>query len=128
MIVLVALAGGLGAASRFLVDDLVNRWLRRDGRVQPLVPWATILVNVSGSLLLGLLVGAAAGRALEPDLLTVAGTGFCGGYTTFSTAMVETFRLAQRRRPGLAALSILGSSALCMAAAAAGWALMTAVV
>lgn len=120
IVVLISLAGGLGAATRFLVDDTVNRWLCRDGRRAPVTPWATMSINVTGSLLLGGLSGAASGGVVDASWLAVAGTGFCGGYTTFSTAMIETFRLGQRRRPGVAVASLLGSALLCVGCAAFG--------
>lgn len=117
-LLLVAMAGGLGAAARFVVDDAVRA--RTPGAA---FPWATVVVNVSGSLVIGLVTGVllAAGdpAGLEPWRLGVA-TGFCGGYTTFSTAMVETVRLARsgRRRPALA--NVLGTMALTLAAVVVG--------
>ncbi|MEO3937637.1 CrcB family protein [Dermatophilaceae bacterium Soc4.6] len=121
--VLIGLGGGLGAASRFLVDDLVTRRRARAGRVGGVwaLPWATIIINVSGSLLLGLLTGLTAARVLGGDLAAIAGTGFCGGFTTFSTATVETLRLAQRRESPLAALNAIGTTALALVAAGLGW-------
>ena len=112
---LVALVGGLGAATRFVVDG----WFR--GRWAGRLPVATILINVSGSLLIGLLAGAMVTGALPVTGYTVAATGFCGGYTTFSTAMIETLRLAEagdRRRATANALSTL---LLTVAAASLGY-------
>lgn len=88
MISLVALAGGLGAGLRFLVDGLVQR------RVHGKVPLGTLVVNVTGSFVLGLLV------ALLPDgdALTVLGVGLLGGYTTFSAASLEAYSLADHSR------------------------------
>ncbi|MFS0705034.1 fluoride efflux transporter CrcB [Cellulomonas sp. 179-A 9B4 NHS] len=116
-VLLLALAGGLGAAARFVVDGLVR------GQVRTSFPWGTVLVNVSGSLLLGVLTGAAAAGAIGPTALVVAGTGFCGGFTTFSTATVETVRLAQDGEVRRAMLNAAGTLAACVAAAAAGVAL-----
>ena len=65
--------------------------------------------------------GLAAGDLLGPDLAAVAGTGFCGGYTTFSTATIETLRLAQRREAPLALLNAVGTTAATLVAAALGW-------
>jgi CrcB protein len=77
--------GALGAVSRFRVDSAVTaRWPSE-------FPLGTLVVNLSGSFALGLLVGLAA-----PHRVTmVLGTGFMGGYTTFSTWMVESVRLGE---------------------------------
>ncbi len=113
-IVLLALAGGLGAAVRFMMDGLIR------ARVRTALPWATIFINVSGSLLLGFLAGLVMeGQALE-SLQLILGTGFLGGYTTFSTASLETIRLVQSGRMGLALVNGLGSMAVSVGAAAAG--------
>ncbi|SDR76393.1 camphor resistance protein CrcB [Friedmanniella luteola] len=98
LLVVVALAGGAGAAARLVLDGEVRRRLG-DG-----LPRGTALVNLSGSLLLGLLTGLAAGGLLPPTARVVVGTGFLGGFTTFSTAAVETVRLALQRRTGAAVL------------------------
>jgi fluoride exporter len=110
---LLALAGGLGAASRLVVDGLVRHHVRLD------FPWATALINVSGSFLLGLLVGADPGGRWHD----VAGTGLLGGYTTFSTASLETAGLLLDRRPLAAAANGLGVLVACVAGASAGFAL-----
>lgn len=86
----VGLAGGVGAVTRFAVDSLVR------SRVPGPLPLGTISINISGSLLLGLLTGLAMFHGAPPTLTLVAGTGFCGGYTTFSTASFETVRLVQQ--------------------------------
>ncbi|MEU2200692.1 CrcB family protein [Isoptericola sp. NPDC019482] len=115
---LVAVAGGLGAAARFVVDGAVRA--RTPGAA---FPWATVVVNVSGSLLIGLVSGVLLGAGdpayLEPWRLGVA-TGFCGGYTTFSTAMVETVRLARSGRRRLAVANALGTMALTLGAVVVG--------
>lgn len=118
-LVLLALAGGLGAAARFVVDGLV-----RDRSRTPF-PRGTFVVNVCGSLLLGLLAGAASARLLPADALLVAGTGFCGGFTTFSTASVETVRLLQDGDVRRAVPYALGTLLACVAAAALGVAAVT---
>ena len=110
---LIALAGGLGAATRLVVDGLVRR------RVLPPFPWATVLINITGSFLLGLLVGLGPGDRWQD----VAGTGFLGGYTTFSTASLETAGLLLDRRPLAALANGLGVLVVCVAAAAGGYAL-----
>jgi CrcB protein len=116
LFVLLALAGGVGAALRFVVDGAVRqavgtRW-----------PWGTALINVSGSFLLGLLTGLA-GRGMPPELLLVLGTGLLGGYTTFSTASVETVRLLQQRRVAASMTYGLGVLVITIAAALLGLAL-----
>ena len=78
-----------------------------------------MLINVSGSFLLGLLVGLGAGDRW----LAVVGTGFLGGYTTFSTASFETAGLLLDRRPLSAAANGLGVLVACVAAASGGFAL-----
>ncbi|HEU0257284.1 MAG TPA: fluoride efflux transporter CrcB [Microbacteriaceae bacterium] len=86
----VCLAGGLGAAARFLLDG----WVKARLRVP--YPVGTTVINVAGSLVLGAVTGA--GLALLPGVAALVGGGFCGGFTTFSTASVETVRLVQDRR------------------------------
>ncbi|EYR61834.1 chromosome condensation protein CrcB [Actinotalea ferrariae CF5-4] len=118
--VLVALAGGLGAAARLVVDGMVRtRWPRT-------FPVATLVVNVTGSAVLGLLLGGHLAGVVPTPVLLVAGVGFCGGYTTFSTAMVETVRLAQDGDAARAVGNVLASFALCLAVAAAATALAAA--
>lgn len=116
---LLVLAGGaVGAASRFLIDRTVTR--RRNG---PL-PWGTLTVNVTGSLLLGFVAGA--GTALPGWVGGLVGTGFCGALTTYSTFGYETVRLAstdRRRGPVLASLNVVVTLVVGIAAAAAGWSL-----
>ncbi len=110
---LIALAGGLGAASRLVIDGLVRH------RLPSTFPWATVLINITGSFLLGLLVGLGAGDRWQQ----IAGTGFLGGYTTFSTASLETAGLLLDRRPLAAAVNGLGVLMACVAAASGGYAL-----
>ncbi|MGA8988493.1 fluoride efflux transporter FluC [Aeromicrobium sp.] len=108
---LVALAGGMGAGSRYALDG----WMRP--RVSPRLPWSTHLINVSGSLLLGVLIGLNTGDMW----LSVAGTGFLGGYTTLSTASVETAHLVLDRRYGAAAVNTTAMLVLSVAAASCGF-------
>lgn len=114
---LIVLAGGLGAGVRFVVDGAVR------SRLASTVPWSTIGINVTGSLLLGVLTGLVLYQGADADLRLIAGTGFCGGYTTFSTASVETVRLVRQGRTWAALVSALGTLVLCLAAAALGLAL-----
>lgn len=115
--VAMAACGGLGAVARFGVDATVTS--RRRGAF----PWGILVVNLSGSFVLGLLVGMAA----NADVLFVAGTGFLGGYTTFSTWMVQTERLGDDERWRLMALNWIVPMVAGLAAAGVGWALGAAV-
>lgn len=112
---LLAIAGGAGAAVRLLVDGLVKT------RFGARFPWGTAVINVSGSFALGLVAGlTAAGRMAEAWELVV-GAGFLGGYTTFSTASFETVRLLQERRFAAALLNGLGLLVLAVGAALVGY-------
>ena len=106
----VALLGGAGAVFRFLVDRAVS------SRVARPFPFGTLVVNLSGALLLGFL----AGLALPPHLALLAGTGFVGSYTTFSTWMLETQRLTEERQMWAAVANIVVSLVLGLAAAGLG--------
>lgn len=110
--VCLAIAGGVGAASRLLVDGVIRA--RSSGQL----PWGTIVINLSGSLLLGLIAGLTTAHVLPEAVQLIAGTGFLGGYTTFSTASFETVRLLQERRWVAGLLNGLG--VLVGATAAAG--------
>jgi len=105
----IAAAGGVGASLRFLLDGVMR------ARVPIAYPVGTTVINISGSLLLGLLAGLASAALLPEDLRLLLGTGLLGGYTTFSTASLDTVRLLQERRhlAGLAnGLGMLAVSAL----------------
>lgn len=82
-LIIASIAGSAGAAFRYLVSG----WVQGRSRVE--FPVGTLAVNATGSLLLGVLAGA--GNA--ESTLVLAGIGFLGGFTTFSTWMVETIRL-----------------------------------
>ncbi|MBT2585937.1 fluoride efflux transporter CrcB [Arthrobacter sp. ISL-95] len=113
-VIILALAGGVGAAVRFMVDGLIRQ------RLKTALPWGTILINVTGSFALGFLAGLVMRGHAPESLFLVLGTGFLGGYTTFSTASLETIRLVQSGRTGLALINGLGSMAASVLSAAAG--------
>lgn len=121
IVALVMLFGGAGAATRFVLDGLI-----RARRTQAF-PLATLLINVSGSGLIGVLTGARLYHCLPVTVYLLTAVGFCGGYTTFSTAMVETVRLLQSGDHRRAVTNALGSLLLALGAAALGvtamWAL-----
>ena len=103
----VAVAGAAGAVARYLVGVTVQR-RRGDGGVR----WSTLLVNVTGSFLLGVLIGAGSGWT------TVAGTGFLGGYTTFSTFAIEVAGRVDEAPWQAAALAVAHVVAAALAAGA----------
>ena len=110
----ISLGGVVGALARYQV-----------GRTWPApptgFPWATAAINVSGCLLIGLLLGALRQRPrAHPLLRPFLGTGILGGYTTFSTYSVDLHRLLDAGRPGTAAAYLLGTLAAALTAAAAG--------
>ncbi len=112
---LLALSGGVGAVARFALDGFVR------SRVPIVYPLGTTIINVSGSLLLGVIVGLSATGAVARDLDLIVGAGCLGGYTTFSTASLETVRLIQQRRSLLALLNSVGMLGASVVAAALGW-------
>lgn len=109
-----AVAGGVGAAGRLFVDGLIR------SRSTTTYPIATMAINVSGSLLLGVVAGLVIGGVLPEHWQLIVGGGFLGGYTTFSTASFESVRLLQERRYLLSALNGLGMLILSVAAATLG--------
>jgi CrcB protein len=113
----VAVAGALGAACRYIVDGVVQ------DRVEGAFPWGTWFINVSGSLALGFLAGLGLYHGLSSTPRAFIGTGFLGGYTTFSTLMFESVRLFEDGSRYESLLNILGSLAAGLAAAAVGLAL-----
>lgn len=110
----VALGGGLGAGARFVLDGILTSRSTRG------LPIATLVINVVGSFLLGLVTGWL-GTNTDGAMRAVLGTGFLGGFTTFSTASVELVRLHQAERPRAAALLAVTMVTLGVAAALVGW-------
>jgi CrcB protein len=110
---LVVLAGGAGAIARFAVDGAVEF-----GRLN-LFPWGTLVVNLSGTFVLGLVVGVAAPHRV----MELIGTAAIGSYTTFSTWMLETHRPAEDGETRLVWLNIVAGLLLGLAAIELGRAL-----
>jgi fluoride exporter len=106
----VALIGGAGSLARFLVDGAVSSAAGHD------FPFGTMAVNISGAILLGLVTGLALGDTQA----LLAGTAAVGSYTTFSTWMLETQRLAEERQHRKAVVNVVASLVLGVAAAAVG--------
>jgi fluoride exporter len=106
----VAAVGGLGSIARFLLDSLIAERTGRD------LPYGTFTINITGALVLGLL----AGLAVEGNLLVIAGTATIGSFTTFSTWMFETQRLAEDKELPRSAINIALSLLAGFAAALLG--------
>lgn len=106
---LVGVAAALGAAVRFLVDRAVT------ARLAASIPLGTLAVNLSGSLVLGLVAGLGMEHGLDPDVRRVVGTGFVGAYTTFSAFAFEATELARgngaRTAIGYVLVSVAGGLA-----------------
>jgi CrcB protein len=115
----VAAGAAVGAPCRYLLDRAVQS--RHDQRF----PWGTLLINLLGSGVLGVLVGFAGG--VSPAVYAAAGTGWCGAFTTYSTFGYETVQLARvglrRRALGYVVMSVLGGLALAAVGVAVGRAL-----
>jgi CrcB protein len=121
-LVLIAAGGALGAVARFLVDSFVAETL---GTTYPM---GTLLVNVSGSFVLGLLFALAIERDVLPaDIRGPVFVGFLGAYTTFSTLTLESWRLMESGAIGLGLGYLLGSCALGVLAVVGGLALGRAI-
>lgn len=114
LLVAVAVAGGIGSALRFAIDSILQRVLAGS------LPVATAIINVTGSFALGLVTGLALGGLVPAEWQAVLGVGLLGGYTTFSTASLETVRLIQRGRVGAGVSIALGVLVLSVLAAAGG--------
>jgi len=93
----IGMLGGIGALARFWLDRAVGRrWVRP-------FPYGTLTVNLTGALALGIVIGI----ALKGDAYRLVGTGLIGAYTTFSTWMLETQRLAEEDERMIAARDIV---------------------
>lgn len=117
VVVCVAAGGLVGAPARFLLDRFVA------DRVEADFPLGTLLVNVSGAFVLGLLTGLDLRGNLPAPLKALLATGFCGAYTTFSTWSYETIRLVERDELLQASLNAIGSLVVGLLASGAGIAL-----
>ncbi|GEE01413.1 hypothetical protein nbrc107696_18590 [Gordonia spumicola] len=115
--ILTFLAGAVGAVLRFVVDDACRR------RWPAAFPGPTFGINVTGSLAMGVLAGLVMFHGTPHAWQTVVGTGLLGGYTTFSTSVLETVRAGGRRGLVYAALTLIGSVGACAAGLAVAYAL-----
>ncbi len=115
---LLVLAGGaVGAPLRYLTDRAVQ------ARHDTVFPWGTFTVNVVGSLILGVLTGAALAGAAGGEVQLLLGTGLCGALTTYSTFSYETLRLAETGAMFFAAANVVASVVAGLGAVSIGLAL-----
>ena len=112
----IAVGGAFGSVARYALGLALER---NDSRL----PWATLAVNVTGSLLLGILARWFTASDASPALRLGLMVGVCGGYTTFSTFSLEAARLLEMGAYGRAATYSLLSVALCVGATFAGFAI-----
>jgi CrcB protein len=114
-LVFIALGGAAGAITRYLIDQWISQ------RVAGAFPWGTMVINLSGSLALGVLFALAVERGVLPaSLRGPLLVGFIGAYTTFSTLMLESWRLMEDGALLLGLLNLVGSSVVGMIALVGG--------
>jgi fluoride exporter len=114
----VALGGAIGSVGRYVVSALMHR-----PGVSLAFPWATFAVNIVGALALGAVVGLTVHTPLAPGHRAFLTLGVLGGFTTFSTFAFESLGLMQSGLYGKAALYVVASVVLSIAAAALGFGL-----
>jgi fluoride exporter len=114
----IALGAVVGASSRYFLSGYIARNLSAS------FPYGTLVINTTGSLLLGFFLILASERVLlDPRWRFLVAIGFCGSYTTFSSYAFETFAYMEQGQWLLMAANILANNALCLAAVLAGAAL-----
>ena len=117
----IALGAVIGASARYFVSSVIAR------NYSTVFPYGTLLINITGSLILGFFLVYATERALlDPHWRLLVAVGFCGSYTTFSSYAFESFALMEQGQWLLVGVNILGSNTLCLAAVLAGAALARA--
>jgi CrcB protein len=120
-VVLVILGAAVGAPLRYLTDRAIQ------ARHDSLFPWGTWCVNVAGSFLLSLLAAGADAHAVSGSIVALAGIGFCGALTTYSTFGYETVRLLEAGAWFYAAANVVASVVAGLGAAFCAVAVATAV-
>ncbi|SOD70726.1 camphor resistance protein CrcB [Jatrophihabitans sp. GAS493] len=117
---LIFLGGALGSVLRYLTDRSVTGWRER---VRPgdLFPYGTLLVNVIGCFILGVVTAGSVDAHWGGRVVALVGTGLCGGLTTFSTFAVESVQLRRHRRAGVMLAYLAASLLLGIGAAQLGW-------
>jgi fluoride exporter len=115
LVAAVAIGGALGSVARYLLGAYIQ------GRVATAFPVGTLVINVAGSFLLGLFVQLGLDTAaVSPEVRFFLTTGFCGGFTTFSTFSYETYRLVEDGEFGMAGLYVAASVVLALIGCALG--------
>ncbi len=111
----IALGAVVGASARYFLSGLVAR------SVSATFPYGTLLINLTGSLILGFFLTYSSERVLlDPRWRLLVAVGFCGSYTTFSSYAFESFALMEQGQWLMMCLNILFSNALCLAAVLGG--------
>ncbi len=109
IVLLMTFAGAAGVLARYEISSIFHG---------DALPWATVAINVAGSLLLGVLVSS---HTFSEDTRTILGVGFLGGFTTFSTFSVQAFLDIEAGEPMRALIYVSLSVVFGLAAAAAGY-------
>jgi len=114
-VVLVALGGGVGSVLRYLTSGLAARWLGLD------FPYGTLIVNVTGSLLIGVVQALAEEAAVLPEPARLfLSAGVMGGFTTYSAFSYETMRLIELDALGRAVINVVVTTLVCLSVCALG--------
>ena len=113
----IAMGAVLGASARYFLNGLVGR------NFSSAFPYGTLLINVSGSLVVGFFLVYSTERVVDSRWRLLIAVGFCGSYTTFSSYAFESFALMERGQWWLVSLNALTSNLLCLAAVLVGAAL-----
>ena len=115
----IAIGGAIGSVARYGCSSLIAGWIGET------FPWGTLLVNVSGSFVIGFfatLTGPDGRVLVAGDVRQFVTVGICGGYTTFSSFSLQTLNLIQNGELAQAGLNVVGSVALCLLAVWLGYA------
>ncbi|MCH1627652.1 fluoride efflux transporter CrcB [Fredinandcohnia quinoae] len=107
MMWLIGIGGALGAGSRYMAGSIISK------RIKSSFPLATLLINIAGSLFLGMLTSLHLNHQLMDWIWYLTGIGFCGAFTTFSTFGYEVIQLLNAKKLKDAVIYILGSLFIC---------------
>ena len=111
----ISLGAIVGASARYFLSGFVAR------HISTTFPYGTLLINITGSLILGFFLIYSTERALlDPRWRLLVAIGFCGSYTTFSSYAFESFALMEQSQWAMFGLNVIGSNVLCLAAVLAG--------